>query len=103
MTTEIKIKVSLNDHRVPKKIFWSAPDGNVQNQETEALLLSVWDSKNQEALRIDLWTKKMKMDEMKEFVKQIFFGLSDTYLRSTSDEEGTKKIRHFAKSFTGHL
>ena len=99
MNTEIKIKVSLDDNRVPEKIFWGATDGNVKNQKTEALLLSIWDSENKEAMRIDLWTKEMPIDEMNEFIKQVFFGLSQTYLRSTSNEEGAKKIRHFAKEF----
>ena len=102
MNTKINIKVHLDDNRVPERIFWSAPDGDVQNKETKALLLSIWDAKRRESLRIDLWTKKMPMDEMKDLIKQTFFGLSETYLKSTSDEEGAKKILHFARSFTNN-
>ena len=37
---------------------WNAQDGGVENQETKATMISVWDEKAMEALRIDLWTKR---------------------------------------------
>jgi gliding motility-associated protein GldC len=33
-------------------------------------MLSVWDSKAKESMRIDLWTKEMPVDEMKIFFHQ---------------------------------
>ena len=65
--SKIEIEVELDNNKVPEKIRWTASDGNINNQETKATFLSVWDSKNQESLRIDLWTKDMPLDEMKLF------------------------------------
>ena len=65
--SKIEIKVELDNNKVPETIRWTASDGNIDNQETKAAFLSVWDSKNKESLRIDLWTKDMPLDEMKLF------------------------------------
>jgi hypothetical protein len=35
-------------------------------------MLSVWDSKEKESMRIDLWTKEMPVDEMKIFFSSDF-------------------------------
>ena len=59
--SEITLKVSLDENRVPEKLNWSAQDGGIDNEEAKAMLLSVWDSKNQESLKIDLWTKDMQI------------------------------------------
>jgi hypothetical protein len=40
-------------------------DGGVSNEQAKALMMGVWDDKNSECLRIDLWTKDMLMDDMK--------------------------------------
>ena len=65
--SKIEIKVELDNNKVPEKIRWTASDGNIDNQQTKAAFLSVWDSKKKESLRIDLWTKDMPLDEMKLF------------------------------------
>ena len=47
-------------------------------KKLKLLLLSVWDDqKNQESLRIDLWTKDMPLDEMKLiFLSRHFLSMS---------------------------
>ena len=65
--SKIEIKVELDNNKVPEKIKWNASDSNIKNKDTKAAFLSVWDSKNKESLRIDLWTKDMPLDEMKLF------------------------------------
>ena len=52
--SKIEIKVELDNNKIPEKIRWTASDGNINNQETKAAFLSVWDSKNKESLRICL-------------------------------------------------
>ena len=99
MHSEIKVKVMLDETKVPEKLYWSAIDANIQNKETKAALISVWDDNEKEALRIDLWTKKMPLEEMKEFIRQVFFGLGETYVRATSDKKGGQEIHAFAQSF----
>lgn len=68
--SEIKFNVELDENRVPEKLTWSAQDGGVLAEEAKAIMLSIWDSKAQETMRIDLWTKDMPVDEMKIFFHQ---------------------------------
>ncbi|MFA5619963.1 MAG: gliding motility protein GldC [Weeksellaceae bacterium] len=98
--TKITIDVELDENHVPEKLHWTAEDGGVDNQETKAALMSVWDFKEKEALRLDLWTKDMPMDEMKHFIHQIFISLADTYLRATNEEDVSNYIIEFAENFS---
>ncbi|MBF0597045.1 gliding motility protein GldC [Faecalibacter rhinopitheci] len=97
--TNIAIEIELDENHVPEKMNWNAPDGGVNNEETKAMLLSVWDDKAKEALRIDLWTKDMTQDDMKRFFHQIFISMSSSYQRATDEEEVAQKIAAFAEEF----
>ncbi len=102
-TSEISLKVELDENRVPEQLSWSAEDGGIKNEEAKAMLLSVWDSKNQESLKIDLWTKDMPVDEMKIFFHQTLVSLSDTFMRATQDEKMTNTMKDFCEYFAEKL
>ena len=102
-TSEITLKVGLDENRVPEKLNWSAEDGGVENEEIKAMLLSVWDSKNQESLKIDLWTKDMPVDEMKVFFHQTLVAMSDTFMKATQDEKMTATMKDFCAYFAEKL
>ncbi len=99
MKSQITIEVELDQNKVPEKIQWNAPDGGVENEETKAVFLSVWDDKTKEALRIDLWTKEMPMDDMKRFFHQMFHSMAQTYQRATNEEDVAEEIAKFAEQF----
>jgi gliding motility-associated protein GldC len=101
--SEIKVTVELDENRVPDKLNWSAKDGGVDNADTKAVLMSVWDSKAKETLRIDLWTKDMPVDEMKIFFHQTLVAMSDTYLRATDDEKMAATMKDFCDYFAEKL
>jgi gliding motility-associated protein GldC len=101
--SKIELNIELDENRVPEKLNWSAEDGGVDNQETKALMLSVWDSKAKETLRIDLWTKDMPVNEMKQFFHQTLVTMSDTYLRATQDEKMTATMKDFCDYFAEKL
>ena len=101
--SEINIEVVPDENRVPEGITWSAEDGNVYKEEAKALMLSVWDSKSQETLRIDLWTKDMPVDEMKKFFHQTLVSMSDTFNRATQDEKMTATMKDFCDYFAEKL
>jgi gliding motility-associated protein GldC len=103
MKSEINFNIELDENRVPEKIHWSAQDGGVNQEETKAFLLSVWDSKSQETLRIDLWTKEMPVDEMKLFFHQTLMAMADTYHRATGDEKMTDTMKDFCDYFAEKL
>jgi gliding motility-associated protein GldC len=101
--SEIKVTVSLDDNRIPEALTWSAEDGGVENEPAKAVLMSVWDSRAKETLRIDLWTKDMPVDEMKLFFHQTLVALSDTYQRATGDEKMSETMRDFTDYFAEKL
>ncbi|TPN85849.1 gliding motility protein GldC [Aquimarina algicola] len=101
--SEIKIDIELDENRVPEQLQWTAQDGGVENEETKAVLLSVWDSKNKESLRIDLWTKDMPVDEMKIFFHQTLVSMSDTFHRATQDEKMSATMKDFCDYFAEKL
>lgn len=98
-TSEIKFLIDLDENRVPEKLQWSAEDGGVNQQEAKAIMLSIWDSKAQETLRIDLWTKDMPVDEMKKFFHQTLVAMSDTFQRATDDQQMTDTMKDFCEYF----
>lgn len=97
--SEIKIIVQLDENRIPEKLAWTAQDGAVDQEEAKAIMLSVWDSKTQETLRIDLWTKDMPVDEMKLFFHQTLLAMSDTFQRATQDEKMADTMKDFCDYF----
>ena len=101
--SEIKFLVELDENRVPEKLAWTAQDGGVELEEAKAMLLSVWDSKTKETLRIDLWTKDMPVDEMKIFFHQTLVAMADTFERATQDEKMASTMRDFTEYFAEKL
>ena len=101
--SKIEISVDLDKNKIPEKILWSAEDGDIKNQESKAIFLSVWDSEKKESLRIDLWTKEMPLDEMKIFFHQTLVAMSDTFNRATQDEKMTNTMKDFCEYFAEKL
>ena len=102
-TSEITLKVGLDENRVPEELKWSAQDGGINEEEAKAMLLSVWDSNNQESLKIDLWTKDMPVDEMKVFFHQTLVTMADTFYKATQDEKMTAMMKDFCDYFAEKL
>lgn len=98
-TSEIKFNIELDENRVPEKLTWTAQDGGVNAEQAKAIMLSIWDSKAQETLRIDLWTKDMPVDEMKKFFHQTLVAMSDTFRRATDDEKMADTMKDFCDYF----
>ena len=97
--TQITIDVELDEHHVPEKMMWHAQDGGIEKEETKATMISVWDDKKMEALRIDLWTKEMPVDQMKMFLHQILISMSHTYQRATGEEDVAAWMEEMAEEF----
>ena len=96
----ITIDVHTDENRVPETIAWSATDTTVENaQKAKAMMLSFWDGAEKTALRIDLWTKDMMVDEMADFFYQTMMTMADTYGRATKYNEQVDEMKKFAKDF----
>ncbi len=83
-TTELKFKVTVDENNLPVHIEWEAP-GAGEKSECKSMMVAIWDAKENNTLRIDLWTKDMMVDEMKKFYHQNIMTLTDTYIRATND------------------
>ncbi len=98
--SNIKVSVQLDDKKVPQTIFWDATDSTAeQRQEAKAMMLSFWDGQDKSAMRIDLWTKEMMVDEMADFYYQTFMGMADTFGRSTGQQALVADMKAFAADF----
>ncbi len=101
--SEIIFKVGLDENRVPEDISWTAEDGGIENESSKAIMLSVWDHKQKDTLRMDLWTKDMPVDEMKQFFHQTLVSMANTFERSTNDEKMSATMRDFCEYFAEKL
>lgn len=99
-SSDIKISVELDDNKIPESIKWHAQDSGQEGASAcKAMLLALWDAKEESTLRIDLWTKEMPLDEMKRFFYESFMSMADTYLRASNDEDAAIEIRKMAREF----
>jgi gliding motility-associated protein GldC len=96
----IQIEVELDEQKVPSNIQWRATDSTVEKpQQAKAFILSLWDGADKAALRIDLWTQKMMVDEMADFYYQTLMTMADTFERATKLTELTNEMRADAQKF----
>ena len=75
----------------------------MEHEEAKAMMVSLWDAKAQETLRIDLWTKEMPVDEMKVFFHQTLVAMADTFERATNDEKMAATMKDFCDYFAEKL
>lgn len=101
--SSITIDVELDENRVAEQITWNATDGGIENEEAKAIMLGVWDEKTKNTLRIDLWTKDMLMDDMKQFYHQTLLSLADSFERATNEKNMSEDMRDFAAHFADKL
>jgi gliding motility-associated protein GldC len=98
--SNISVNISLDEQKVPQSISWSASDSTADmNQQAKAMMLAFWDGADKTALRIDLWTKDMMVDEMADFYYQTLMSMADTYMRATQNQQMTNDMKEFAKDF----
>lgn len=99
-TSAIHIDVSLDDEKVPQSIHWQASDTFAEDKkDATAMMLSFWDHAEKNAFRIDLWTRKMMVDEMADFFYQTMMGMANTFHKATRDEELSSDLRKAAVEF----
>ena len=102
-TSNISIQVGLDENNIPEKLNWKASDTGEKAAEAKAILMSIWDEKAKETLRIDLWTKEMRVDEMKHFFHQTLVSMADTLERATSEDKMAADMRDFCHHFAEKL
>lgn len=101
--SKIEFTIGLDENNIPEKLNWSADDGDIRNAEAKAMLISVWDNKKKDTLKVDLWTKDMPVDEMKQFFHQTLVSMATTFETATNDEKMSATMRDFCDYFAEKL
>src|SRR5258708_38157194 len=98
--SSITIEVLLDAEKVPEQINWNATDTTAErDRKAKAMMLAFWDGADKTALRIDLWTKEMMVDEMVDFFYQTLMTMAETYQRATQDPVLMNEMKQFARDF----
>jgi len=96
-TTEIRISVGLDAQNNPIEITWTADEGGLDpDREVKAMMLNLWDKKENNSMRLELWSKDFLIEEMRSFVYQSLLALADTLDRATSDSDAAADLREFS-------
>jgi gliding motility-associated protein GldC len=100
----ITFTVELDEKNMPERISWDATDKPDPGEtETKSISVSLWDHKQKNTLRIDLWTKDMPVDEMKRFHLDCIGGLAQSILNSTGDESMANEINQLCEKLVEHI
>ena len=95
--SEIRLKVGLDTHRNPVRLTWTAEEGGIEpDREVKAFFLTTWDKKENNSMRMDLWTTEFMVEEMQAMVFQHLMSLADVVDRSTGDSKSAEEIKTFA-------
>ncbi len=102
-TSEIKVSVGLNENNLPLGIKWTATDGDVENAPARAVMLSLWDHNANNTMKIDLWTKDMSVEEMKQFFHQTLLTMADTFEKATGEKNICEDLRDYCYHFADKM
>lgn len=103
-TSEITIRVTLDVKNLPDKIEWKATDLNEEQWiESKSVMLSLWDHLENNTMRIDLWTKDFKVDEMDQHFFQTLITLSETYKRATNNDFVVEEMKAFCNKIAKRI
>ncbi len=102
--SEINFHVSLDDKSVPDTITWNATEKPTPGDEyTNAIAISIWDEKQSNTLRMDLWTKEMTVDDMKRFAIDSIGGLATSLENATGDKVMSDEIHALCRKLVKHV
>lgn len=101
-TSEIKFCITVDENNLPLSIRWEAGGIN-ESGDSKSVLIAIWDAKENSALKIDLWTKDMLIDEMKIFFHQTLLSMADTFRRATGEDAMAEELKGFCTYFADKM
>ena len=99
----IAFEIDLDQNNLPEKIIWKASDSDNKENITKAIAISLWDPDQNNTLKIDLWTKEMRIDEMDKFLVDTLGGLAQSILTATGDSYISKSINDLCENLVNHM
>lgn len=97
--SSINIEVTLDTNHLPLDIQWSATDLGNKEVHSKAMLLSFWDPATTNTMKLDLWTKEMSIEEMKQFFHQTLLIMADTFEKATGEVKITEDLKDYCYHF----
>ena len=94
----LAVDVTMDENMIPESINWTSSQDNTK-EEASAALLYFWNASKKETFNLDLWTKKMSIEEMNMMIFQSFMTIANTYERATSEDQLANAMRDFAEFF----
>ncbi|HVB03546.1 MAG TPA: hypothetical protein VNE41_07480 [Chitinophagaceae bacterium] len=96
----IDIRLTRDEQKIPLSISWTVfEEGRESIHQAKAMLLAFWDGADKSALRLDLWTKDMMVDEMADFFYQTLMTMADTFNQATQSPVLAREMKSFARDF----
>jgi len=96
---DLNFEVDLDENHLPISIEMNASDVAVNQKDIKALMISAWAAKNQETLRIDLWTKDMPLNDMFIMYHQTMMAMATTLEKATGQEKLAGALRDYCDFF----
>ena len=99
-TSEISIRITLDDARVPEHIEWQASDAQQAHPaDSKSIFLALLDKDSLDTSTLFLWTKDCQVAEMDRKIFYALSSLSDGYFRATQNTALANEMRRFVQYF----
>ena len=97
--SKISFQIELDENNLPQSISLNTDDGQLENAAIKSFLISAWDKKTNETLRIDLWTKDMMVNEMLIMYHQTLLSMANSLEKATNEHKLADALRDYCAFF----
>lgn len=100
ITSEIKIRIELDDKRIPAHIEWEASEaGQKHPSESKSVFLALLDKETLDTSTLFLWTNECQVAEMDRKIYYSLAAMADGYYNATQHTELANEMRRFVQYF----
>ncbi len=96
---KFSVDVIMDENLIPEELEWHSSQGKGQSEKASAALIYLWNAQKNETFSLDLWTKKMSVEEMNKMMFQTLMTLANSYEKATSEDQLANAMRDFAEFF----
>ena len=96
---KFSIEVVMDENLIPENLQWSSTQGDCESENASAALIYLWNAQKNETFSLDLWTKKMSIEEMNKMMFQTIMTIANSYQKATSEDQLANAMRDFGEFF----
>ena len=97
--SKISFEIELDENNLPQSIILNTADGQLENMDVKSFLISAWDKKTNDTMRIDLWTKDMMVNEMLIMYHQTLLSMANSLEKATNEHKLADALRDYCAFF----